>query len=199
MFAGGMTQFLTKAQSMPKEIESALVSTIRDFIWTSNAPSISLQHLYAPKCEGGINLLDIPARNKAIRLTWLKAYLDLSPSRPTWAFVTDAIINHICPDHDFTSKKPNFCLTSWMPPTQGKMARVLPNCVIDLLRTARSSRLSFAPLKLAGHLKLELPAWYHLGAPPRAYHKTRDECLQKNVMVTSFISSSYLIVRVYLI
>ena len=61
MFAGGMTQFLTKAQSMPKEIESALVSTIRNFIWTSNAPSISLQRLYAPKGEGGINLLDIPA------------------------------------------------------------------------------------------------------------------------------------------
>ncbi|KIM70405.1 hypothetical protein SCLCIDRAFT_58450, partial [Scleroderma citrinum Foug A] len=35
MFARGMTQFLMKAQSMPKEIESALVSTIREFIWDS--------------------------------------------------------------------------------------------------------------------------------------------------------------------
>ena len=57
MFAGGMTQFLTKAQNMPKEIESALVSIIREFIWNSNAPSISLRRLYAPKCEGGINFL----------------------------------------------------------------------------------------------------------------------------------------------
>ena len=33
---------------------------------------------------------------------------------------------------------------------------------------------------MAGHLKLELPAWYHLGAPPKAYHKLKDECLQRN-------------------
>ena len=110
MFAGGMTQFLMKAQNMPKEIESALVSTIREFIWNSNTPPISLCSLYAPKCEGGINLLNIPARNKAIKLTWLKAYLDLSPSRPTWAFVTDAIINHIRPNHNL--------LKSRMPHTQ---------------------------------------------------------------------------------
>ena len=52
--------------------------------------------------------------------------------------------------------------------------------MIDLLKTAQSFRLSFAPLKLARHLKLELPAWYHLGAPPKAYHKVKDECLQQN-------------------
>jgi len=61
MFAGGMTQFLTKAQNMPREIESALALTIREFIWNSNAPTISLRCFYAPKCEGGINLLDILA------------------------------------------------------------------------------------------------------------------------------------------
>ena len=34
---------------------------------------------------------------------------------------------------------------------------------------------------MAGNLKLELPAWYHLGAPPpKAYHKLKDECLQQN-------------------
>ena len=180
MFAGGMTQFLTKAQGMPKDIESALVKIIREFVWGSTTPPpISLQRLYAPKNEGGLALLDIPSRNKAISLTWLKAYLDLSPSWPTWAFVTDAIINHIRPDHDFTQEKLIFCLTSWRPPTWGRTARTLPHCVLDLLKTARTAGLSFAPLKLAKPVKLELPAWYHLGAPPRAYNKLKDDCLQR--------------------
>ena len=39
--------------------------------------------------------------------------------------------------------------------------------------------MSFAPLKLSRQLKRELPAWYHLGAPPRAYHKSKDDCLQR--------------------
>ena len=61
MFAGGMTQFLTKAQGMPTEIESALVKIIREFMWGSTAPPpLSLQRLYAPKNEGGLALLDIP-------------------------------------------------------------------------------------------------------------------------------------------
>jgi len=181
MFAGGMTQFLTKAQGMPTEIESALVKIIREFMWGSTAPPpLSLQRLYAPKNEGGLALLNIPTRNKAVSLTWLKAYLDLSSSRPTWAFVTDAIINHIHPNYyDFTTEKPNFCLTSWRPPTWGRTARTLPQCVLDLLKTARTFNLSFAPLKLPRHLKLELPAWYHLGAPPRTYHKSKDKCLQQ--------------------
>jgi len=33
MFAGGMTQFLTKAQGMPRQIEDALVKIIHSFIW----------------------------------------------------------------------------------------------------------------------------------------------------------------------
>jgi len=70
-----MTQFLTKAQNMPREIESALVSTIREFIWNSNAPMIRLRRFYAPKCEGGINLPDIPAQNKAIQLTSVNPHL----------------------------------------------------------------------------------------------------------------------------
>ena len=119
MFAGGMTQFLTKAQGMPRQIEDALVKIIRSFIWDDSLapPMISIRKLYAPKEQGGINLLNIPTRNKVVDLTWIKAYLDLSPSRPNWTFVINVIINHIHPDEELVPHSTNFSLTSWSPPT----------------------------------------------------------------------------------
>jgi len=181
MFAGGMTQFLTKAQGMPRQIEDALVKIICSFIWDESTapPTIGINKLYAPKERGSISLLNIPARNKAIDLTWLKAYHDLSPARPNWAFVTDAIINHIRPDVDPGSHPSNFSLTSWSPPTRGHRAKTLPLCVLKLIKTAKAANLTFAPLKLSKKLKLQLPAWFHMGAPPRTYHKSRDECLKR--------------------
>lgn len=50
MIAGGKTQFLTKAQGKPKNIEKALTKTIRDFIGdNARTPPISLEQLYHPK------------------------------------------------------------------------------------------------------------------------------------------------------
>ena len=85
MFAGGMTQFLAKAQGMPGPIEDALVKIICSFIWdgSSTPPMIGIKRLYSQKERGGIGLLNIPARNKAINLTWLRAYLNLTSLRPT--------------------------------------------------------------------------------------------------------------------
>ncbi|KAI0064249.1 hypothetical protein BV25DRAFT_1768160, partial [Artomyces pyxidatus] len=55
MVVGGMTQYLTKVQSMPPAIEKAVIKTIRDFIWDDCAhPPISINHLYQPVAEGGI-------------------------------------------------------------------------------------------------------------------------------------------------
>ena len=180
MFAGGMTQFLTKAQGMPCQIEDALVKIICSFIWDESTapPMIAIKKLYTPKEQGGINLLNIPAWNRAIDLTWLRAYLDLSPSRPNWAFVTDAIINHIHPDVEPGTYPANFSLTSWSPPTQGHRAATLPPCVLKMIKMAKAADLTFVPLKLSKHLKLQLPAWFHMGAPPCTYHKSRDECLK---------------------
>jgi len=80
---GGHIQF-TQAQGMPKKIEQTLTKMIRDFMWEeSSSPRIALSALQRPREEGGLNLLDIEARNEAIEITWLKPYLDLSANRPT--------------------------------------------------------------------------------------------------------------------
>jgi hypothetical protein len=46
MIIGGMTQFLTNAQGMPKSIETAITKEIRTFIWNEcRSPPISLTRL----------------------------------------------------------------------------------------------------------------------------------------------------------
>jgi hypothetical protein len=95
---GGHTQFLTKAQGMPTHIEDALTKIIRNYIWDNNIhPRISLEHLYKPLNEGGLNLLDIKPQNKVIEIIWLKDYLNLTPSRQMWARATDILIKASAP------------------------------------------------------------------------------------------------------
>ncbi|KAG2346926.1 hypothetical protein BDR05DRAFT_981467 [Suillus weaverae] len=46
MIAGGMTQFLMKAQDMPASIENALIKKIRNFFWNNaKTPPMSLERL----------------------------------------------------------------------------------------------------------------------------------------------------------
>ncbi|KAG1870491.1 hypothetical protein C8R48DRAFT_596911, partial [Suillus tomentosus] len=45
--------------------------------------------------------------------------------------------------------------------------------------------MSFAPIKLSPTHKQQLPAWLHLGALPRTYHKLKDACLKQTHKVKS--------------
>jgi hypothetical protein len=178
-------QFLTKAQGMPKPIANVLTMMTRNFIWDDKrSPPISLERLQRPCSEGGIHLLDLHARNVAINTTWLSSYLELSNSRPTWAFLTDAIINRLQPKGIRSTPDLNTFLTTWSPPRQGSRANKLPKNVLSLLKTAQTHNVTFAPLKLSKHLKKQLPAWLHIGAPPNAYHGTKDACLKKTHKVS---------------
>ncbi|KAI9571560.1 hypothetical protein HD554DRAFT_2016388, partial [Boletus coccyginus] len=100
MTVGGMTQFLMRTPITPRGFgqrhENAPTKLTRDFIWNGKKSSpLSLQRLQQPRHKGGIDLLNIEARNFAIEITWLRSYLDTSKQLPTWSFVTDPIIS--CP------------------------------------------------------------------------------------------------------
>ena len=98
MVVGGYMQFLTQAQGMPTKIEEVLTKIIRNFMWEDNkSPRVTLEYLHYPHKEGGLNLLDIKARNEAIEIMWLKEYLNLSPLRLTWAKITDITIDVAAP------------------------------------------------------------------------------------------------------
>ncbi|KAI0051952.1 hypothetical protein FA95DRAFT_1463766, partial [Auriscalpium vulgare] len=163
MFAGGCTQFLTQAQGMPPPIEKALIKLIRDFVWSEDAKRvpIDLTHLYRPRAEGGIALLDIHARNDAIELMWLKRYLDLSDSRPTWAYATDVLIRKTLPDVHSIARLNTF-LQRWSPPLRGRKGSTrLPIYLSRMLTVAKTHHTDFTALKLTGSLKRQLPAWFH--------------------------------------
>ena len=120
MIIGGFTQFLTMAQGMPEHIESTLIKMIRNFMWNdSTIPKIALEKLYQPVNEGGLNLLNLTSRNEAIEIMWLKIYLNPPATRPTWAKITDIIIDAAAPKETAPQARVNTFIQSWSPHMRG--------------------------------------------------------------------------------
>ena len=191
---GGHTQFLTKAQGMPTEIETALTKITRNFIWEDDSsPRIALATLYCPIEEGGLNLLDIKARNEAIEITWLRDYLNFSPSRPTWAKVTDLILRAAAPPGTSPLARVNSFLQSWNPPTKGQRLTLLNNDTIRMLKVGRKYHTNLAATRLSPDLRGQLPAWYHLKAAARPLTTRTAKCLlgtHSVATVTDLITTS---------
>ena len=123
---GGHTQFLAKAQGMPPHIKKALTNIMSTFIWEQEKrPRIAIDTLRKPILEGGLNILDIRARNEAIEIIWLKTYLNFSPSRQKWATITDHIILAVAPPHSVEEARDNLFLQTWTVPLRGKRAKGL--------------------------------------------------------------------------
>jgi hypothetical protein len=162
MIVGRMTQFLTKAQGMLKNIELTIIKIVRNFIWDdAHFPLISLKQLYQPKEMRGINLLNIKARNKAIEITWVKAYLNLSSTCPAWVYIMDLLINDLKLNNNETNISNPF-LTSWDPPTKGPRANTLPLEIRLLLKTTQQFNISFALIKISKRLKRNSPPGCHI-------------------------------------
>jgi hypothetical protein len=90
---GSMSQYLTSAQGMPKEIEDILSAKSRKFIWDGEGKnSVSMDILNAPVAKGGKNVLHLKSRNEAIELKWLKGLLAPIEKRPLWAFFAHALL-----------------------------------------------------------------------------------------------------------
>ena len=191
---GGHTQFLTKAQGMPTAIEKALTKILHDFIWEDDSsPRIALDTLYKPIEQGGLNLLNLQARNEAIEITWLKEYLNLSPTRPTWAKITDLVINATAPPGTSRLARINAFLQSWQPPTKGPRLALLDNDTIRMLKIAKKHHMNLAAICLSPNLRAQLPAWYHPSAKKRPLTTKTAKCLimkHQNSTVADLISTS---------
>lgn len=175
---GGRTQFLTKAQGMPKQVADTLTKLTRAFIWGDNvAPRLAFEALCKKKEEGGINLLNINNRNEAIEVVWLKEYLRAKPARPTWARITDILINDLAPTNLHTNARHNTFLQKWNVPTKGKRAQKLGEDTVRMLKAAHKYKLTFTPLNLSQCLRSQLPAWQHLGVEKEVPQNPRSLCL----------------------
>jgi hypothetical protein len=87
---GGCTQFLTRAQGMPPSIRDEIIKEIHTFLWEGDLQAqIAKEMLYDEIANGGINLLNLHSRNEVINIMWLKDFLNMSPTRHTWAYSSD--------------------------------------------------------------------------------------------------------------
>ena len=175
---GGYTQFLTKAQGMPTHIETTLTKLIQEFMWEDDSsPRIALEMLQRPVEEGGLNLLDLKARNEAIEIIWLKSYLDFSPTRPAWAIVTDLIIDTTAPTSMCDQARGNPFLQTWNIPMRGRHAENLNNDIVRMVTAAQKYDANLAAIRLTPQLKSLLPAWYHIAANPHPITNVESKCL----------------------
>lgn len=109
---------------MPEQIKAALSKVMKNFIWDySILPRIAMEQLHHPIAEGGLNLLDLEARNDAIGIGWLRLYPNLSPERPTWVRITDIIINAAAPTMTYDQVWINMFLQTWNPSMRGKHSK----------------------------------------------------------------------------
>ncbi|KAI0738788.1 hypothetical protein C8Q80DRAFT_1072391, partial [Daedaleopsis nitida] len=83
MIFGGMTQFLSDVQSMPAAVCKRIERIIMKYLWHDRViPPVSKEYIQQDIDRGGLRILDLTARNEAIDVMWLKAYLDFSADRP---------------------------------------------------------------------------------------------------------------------
>ncbi|KAI0342568.1 hypothetical protein BDW22DRAFT_1299598, partial [Trametopsis cervina] len=163
MIVAGMTQYLAKVQGMPAHVEMQIRRITRNFVWKdANASPVGMDTLFLPIRDGGIKLVDIQTRNEAIELTWLKSYLDLSDSRPIWAFVADVLITESVMAVDrntVANARVNPYLQSWHVSTHATSP--LPEELKTMLKVARKYDANFTAIKLSDSMKRRLPVWYH--------------------------------------
>lgn len=164
MIVGGATQYLTMVQGMPTEIENETQKKIANFVWEGKKPSIGKHYLQAPPDQGGINLLNINARNEAIDLMWLKSYLNFSEERADWAIIADILIEKSIAKSSKINKDLtiNAYLQDWTPNTIKSAG--LPECLRRMILTGKKYNVSFTALHIPENEKTKLPAWYHLGS-----------------------------------
>ena len=183
MGPGGITQYLTMVQGMPKPVEKELTEMIRDFMWDGRNPApVSLDAMCRPVIEGGLGLLDVKARNTAIEIMWVKRYLTLSEDRPLWALAADALFSKNASKDAGAIRKSaqvNSFLQAWTPSLH-KTSK-LPGYLKEMLAAARKCEVSFAAIKLDTKMKKQLPIWYHLGATKKIRklnNKRTSDCLR---------------------
>jgi hypothetical protein len=165
MVVGGMTQYLTKVQEMPERITKRLTDTIWDFIWEGKARSapINRETMHATPLEGGKKILDLEARNKAIQLTWLQAYMTTS-NRPTWAYFANSLLRLAAPiSGRIIDQKAavNPILQNWRPRTTGNTT--LPKELTSMIRMAKKHGVRIDGIETGEEIRNTLPIWFHIG------------------------------------
>ncbi|EJD32732.1 hypothetical protein AURDEDRAFT_178173 [Auricularia subglabra TFB-10046 SS5] len=162
-YVGGGTQFLTAAQGMPTYMLEKFQKLISNFFWgfqTNHTINDATTHL--PQCQGGMNILDLEARNEAIYLVWAERYLAHPDVWPTWAFVADEIFKHTVNQQwkDRFKNEPRAMLNHYMQdwwPTANK----LPLELKLMVRATTKHGVKLDGAHISEEVRGRMPIWYH--------------------------------------
>jgi exonuclease III len=182
MIVAGMTQYLTKVQGMPPEIEKELCKRVQTYVWDGRRPTVNATVMSAPLAEGGKKILDLKARNEAIQLTWLQVYLTLDERRPKWAFVADELIRRNIPKAK-ASIDPKAAIQCFLQKWDPKSTEGMPAELLEMMKVARKYNTAFDALTINLDVKRQMPMWYHMGASEALGHMNNSphaRCLRKN-------------------
>ncbi|KAL1943280.1 hypothetical protein VTO73DRAFT_4355 [Trametes versicolor] len=184
MMLGGMTQFLTDVQRMPDAVVKRFTKMMRNYVWDDKQHvPIATEHLYLALEEGGLNLLDLEARNDAIDVMWLKAYLNLGEDRPMWALLADDLFALNVPSNATLKEEDlriNTFLQRWSPKMKG-----LPDELRALLKCARKFGLRQEGIAFSRSILREMPMWDHAHVVAKEMSRLTVKsavmrCLKKN-------------------
>ena len=172
MIIGGMTQYLAKVQIMPESAAKTLERLIRNFAWSGDGtPTVAMSHMTCAMDQGGRKVLDIGARNEAIQLTWVQAYLKLGAERPTWAFVADEIFANDAPGElksleNNPNARINQFLQTWHSRKNKKRGpdptedddQNIPRDLREMIKVARKYGVRLEATEATNEVRGELPA-----------------------------------------
>jgi hypothetical protein len=182
--AGGYSQYLAQVQGCPTHIENKIERQIREYLWDGRASKLNKETTRAPTEIGGLQVLDIGARNDAIKVIWLKRYLDSVGARPIWASYADALIAGNTPKAEEKldpNVRDNVFLQTWHT-FRGHQRQVHP-FIRDLLSTAKEYGLRLETLEVDSETAEMMPIWLHKYASKSAHRLALSgpgKCLRGN-------------------
>ncbi|EIW58569.1 uncharacterized protein TRAVEDRAFT_106149, partial [Trametes versicolor FP-101664 SS1] len=174
----GRTQFRAMVQTMPESVEKRLTNIMMSFMWGGDAhPRIAREVLYRPINKGGLNLLDIRARNDAINLMWLRTYLGIGLKRPVWTHLADALLAKAIAS-DSRNIEPaarvNTFLQTWNVSTRAKAG--LPHCLKAMIKAAKKYGVWCQSSNPTLALCEQLPVWSHIGREAGRVSENSPSC-----------------------
>ncbi|KAH9166284.1 hypothetical protein EDB89DRAFT_1835929, partial [Lactarius sanguifluus] len=116
---------------------------------------------------------------------WLKSYLNISPSRPAWAIVTDILICVAAPPGMSAVARTNSFFQKWEPAMRGPRAEKLGDDIRRMLRVVKKYNTNLTAIRLSATIKSMLATWYHPGVPPRPLTNVMLKCLLNKHKITT--------------
>lgn len=181
MIIGGMSQYLTAADGMPREILKKLEKLTTDFFWDwKKTHTINKHTLHLPSRAGGKDLLDIEARNESIYLVWTKKLYADESERPLWAYIALEIIRRSI-NSKYKTRVRHTERTDPLTQSWNASKRKLPNELKHIETVSKKYGLTIDSPLPSLDVRLKMPIWHHFAS----YSKSGQNSHTANCLKTT--------------